>query len=274
MSNNSTPARARDDGRTVPAPYRVYDLGRELSTHVPHAPAHAPFLHRLQKMHGDVVDAYGMSAANDIITTGTHVGTHIDGFGHVSVDGCLFGGVPAADIQNRVTGFAGGMGMESVAPIVLRGVVADIPRSVGVGVLDPDYLVTAEDLERCLALQAVGVPENGALFIRTGWGQDWPDVAYDHGASPGPGEEAVSWAWERGARLFGSDTLVFERVPADGLPVHRSLLVERGAHIVEALDLELICADEAWAFLLVLSPLKLRGATGSPVRPVAILFDS
>jgi kynurenine formamidase len=107
-------------------------------------------------------------------------------------------------------------------------------------------------------------------LVRTGWGASWPQVEIDHDASPGPDEHAVRWAWTQGARLFGSDTIIFEHVPAAGLPVHRLLIFERGAHIVEALDLDEVCHDGVFEFLLVLAPLKLRGATGSPLRPVAI----
>jgi kynurenine formamidase len=228
---------------------RVFDLGRELSPDAPHHPSHAPMMHRLTKIHGDVVDAYGMSAANDIITMGTHVGTHIDGLGHIAVDGCISGGVEASGIQDRLKGFAPEFGIGAVPPIVRRAIVVDIPSLLGVDALAEDHVVTAAELQ---------------------WGSEWPDVELRHDCSPGPDEGAVRWAWDQGARLFGSDTIIFEHVPAEGLPVHRLLIGERGVHIIEAMELGGICAAEAWEFLLILAPLKLRGGTGSPLRPVAL----
>ncbi|TDB85129.1 cyclase family protein, partial [Micromonospora fluostatini] len=62
---------------------RVYDLGRRLTIGMPQSPNHPPFWHALPRRHGDAVRADGGSAANDIITMGTHVGTHIDAFSHV-----------------------------------------------------------------------------------------------------------------------------------------------------------------------------------------------
>lgn len=250
---------------------RVFDLGRELSPETPHHPNHAPVLHRLAKAHGDVVDDCGMSASNDIFTMGTHVGTHIDGIAHVSVDGRLAGGVEAGLVQNRLTGFEAEYGIGAVPPMVLPSVVIDVPRMLGVVALADDHEVTVDEVKRCLDGQGARIPDGGAFLVRTGWGRNWPDADPRQHRSPGPGEDAVKWAWDQGARLFASDTLVFEHVPSgNGLPVHRLLLAGHGAHIVEAMDLERICLAEAWEFVLVLAPLKLRGATGSPLRPVAI----
>jgi kynurenine formamidase len=76
-------------------------------------------------------------------------------------------------------------------------------------------------------------------------------------------------------RAAGSDTIAFERIPAGAghavLPVHRVLLVEHGIHIIETLALEELAASGAREFLFVLSPLKVVGGTGSPVRPLAVV---
>jgi kynurenine formamidase len=55
------------------------------------------------------------------------------------------------------------------------------------------------------------------------------------------------------------------------LPAHRVLLVEHGIHIIESLALEELATAGVHEFVFVLSPLKLVGATGSPVRPIAIV---
>ena len=72
--------------------------------------------------------------------------------------------------------------------------------------------------------------------------------------------------------------IAFERLaPGAGhalLPAHRVLLVESGIYIIETLDLEGAAAAGLTAFLFVLSPLRLVGATGSPVRPLAIVPGS
>ena len=62
----------------------------------------------------------------------------------------------------------------------------------------------------------------------------------------------------------------FEKLPDAGMPVHVHLLVENGIHIIECLNLEEVAAAGVAEFLFVALPLKLRGATASPIRPVAI----
>ena len=70
--------------------------------------------------------------------------------------------------------------------------------------------------------------------------------------------------------------MAFERIEAGRghalLPVHRVLLVEHGIHIIENLDLERLAAERCYEFLFVCLPLPFTGATGSPVRPVAVVI--
>ena len=92
---------------------------------------------------------------------------------------------------------------------------------------------------------------------------------------PGPDAGAALWLAERGIHVTGSDTIAYEWLaPGAGhghLPVHVTLLVDNGIHIIEVLDLEELAADGVHEFLFVCSPLKLVGATGSPVRPLALV---
>ena len=74
---------------------RVFDLGRPMFAGMPQSPNHPRFLHSVTRRHGDVVRADGGSAANDLLVTGTHVGTHIDALAHVSHQGLLHGGAEA-----------------------------------------------------------------------------------------------------------------------------------------------------------------------------------
>ena len=68
----------------------------------------------------------------------------------------------------------------------------------------------------------------------------------------------------------GADTVAFEKVPAPAMPAHVHLLVDSGVHIIECLNLEDLAADRVWEFAFVAAPMKIRGATGAPVRPLAL----
>ncbi len=78
------------------------------------------------------------------------------------------------------------------------------------------------------------------------------------------------WLSNHGIFAAGSDTVAFEHVPSN-MEVHVHLLVERGIHIIECLNLESLAEAGVKEFLFVALPLKIRGGTGSPIRPVAVV---
>ncbi|MEV7430831.1 MULTISPECIES: cyclase family protein [unclassified Nocardioides] len=259
----------------VQAGVEVVDLGRQLRVGMPQSPNHPAFWHTLPRRHGDMVRSDGSSAANDMITTGTHVGTHIDALAHVSFDGKMHGGVDA--VAAGVGGKYEELGVHTIAPMVRRGVLLDVAGHLGVEHCEGGYEITVADLEATSARQGVEVGEGDVVLIRSGWGSRFAEGApYVGGPSgvPGVGEAGAQWLADRRVHAAGADTIAFERLAPGGghalLPAHRVLLVEAGIYIVEALDLEGLAAT-GWAeFTFVLVPLNIYGATGSPVRPLAI----
>ena len=255
---------------------RVFDLAQAYEVGMPQSPNHPIYQHSLVRRHGDVVRSDGGSAANDWIVTGIHVGTHIDALCHVSQDGLLYERVDA-DSVTTAKGFTQ-FGIESVPPFIGRGVLLDIAALRGVEVLQPGEAVTANDLDAACARQGVSVNRGDAVLIGTGWAQHWSDRAtYEGqlGGAPGPDPTAAEWIIDHGVRLAGGETIAFEQiVPGSGhatLPVHRRLLVDEGINIVETLRLTELSAAKVSEFMLVVIPLKLTGATGSPVRPIAVV---
>jgi kynurenine formamidase len=69
----------------------------------------------------------------------------------------------------------------------------------------------------------------------------------------------------------GSDTAPFEFAPSPEMAVHVHLLVRSGIHIIECLNLEELAAAAVTEFLFVALPLKIRGGTGSPIRPYGLV---
>jgi kynurenine formamidase len=257
----------------------VHDLGRELRVGMPQSPNHPAFWHALPRRHGDMVRADGGSAANDMITMGTHVGTHIDAFAHVSHDGKLVDGSDAVE-AGRGGKFVE-LGAHTIAPMVRRGVLLDVPAALGDPVgCEAGYEITPADLEAAEKQQGTEVRAGDVVLVRSGWGRlfDDPDPSVYQGKStgvPGVSEAGAIWLADKHVHAVGADTIAFERLaPGAGhasLPAHRVLLVERGVYIIEALNLEGIAAAGVHEFLFVLSPLPLFGATGSPVRPLAVV---
>lgn len=261
-------------GRIATGGSTIYPLGRPMFNGMPQSPSHPPFRMALQRRHGDYVRADGGSAASEIIVTGGHVGTHIDALAHVSQDGKLHGGVDAFESQKG--GAFSNLGIDFVRPFWCRGVLLDVAETLGVDACEPGYEITPDDLAAAAGARVISPGD--VVLVRTGWAQRWEDPEAYFGLEtgvPGPGDEAAKWLASFGIRAAGSDTIAFEHVaPGAGhslLPVHRILLVEHGIHIIETLDLEGLARAKPLEFLFVMAPLKLVGATGSPVNPLAIV---
>ncbi|RXS88392.1 cyclase family protein [Streptomyces sp. TM32] len=254
----------------------LHDLAQPLEAGMPCSPNHPGFRLALQRRHGDMVRPDGSSAANEIIVTGGHVGTHIDALCHASFAGKLFGGHDAEQAQQG--GRFSVHGAETITPFLCRGVLLDVAAVHGVDTLPGGYPVTAADLELATERSGVRPGPGDVALVRTGWARNWTDpVAYlgaDSGV-PGITAEAAGWLADHAVRAAGGDTTAFEHIPAGAghrvLPVHRLLLVESGIHIIEHLNLETLAAADAAEFLFVLAPLKIVGGTGSPVRPLAVV---
>jgi kynurenine formamidase len=249
---------------------KVYDLAQPLFAGMPHFPTHPPFLRTLTKRHGELVLSNGASSAAEAITLGGHVGTHIDALSHFSCDGKLYGGIePVQSYSEGVTTH----GVDTIEPIFRRAALFDIARLEGVDFLPPDFVVTPEHLAACGVIPQKG----GIALIRTGWGIHWEDagrfITGGEGSAvrgPGPKRAGAEWLSRHGIYAAGSDTVAFEHVPSH-MEVHVHLLVERGIHIIECLNLEAVAAAGVKEFLFVALPLKIRGGTGSPIRPVAVV---
>jgi kynurenine formamidase len=253
---------------------RVYDLAHQLHTGIPHHPNHPPYSFTLTKQHGEVMYPEGVSAAAEMITTGGHVGTHMDGFAHVSRLGKIYGGHDIVENQS----YAGGVEVQSVhemAPVLAPGHLVDMPTLLG-RELTPDDGVSAEHLDAWFAGHPAPAPGT-VVLVRTGWDRHWVDNATFLGTStgaPGMSLSGARWLTDHGILASGTDTVAYEQQPAPTLPVHCHLLVDNGVPIMEAMHLAPLVEAKVWDFFFVAAPLPIRGGTGSPIRPLAFVTES
>jgi kynurenine formamidase len=140
------------------------------------------------------------------------------------------------------------------------------------------YAVTVDDLEAAAASEGVTCDPGDAILVRTGNGSGWSDPdAYLRG--PGMSAEASSWVVERRALAAGADNMAWDVIGRmdpklnTALPGHLILLARAGIYIIENLMLEELSQARVYRFTLLCLPLKIRGATGSPVRPVALVEE-
>ncbi len=207
-----------------------------------------------------------------VITELGQIGTQLDGFAHQMHGTSFYNCFQFADIMTR-TGFVK-LGVEHLGTLMTRGVLIDVAALKGVSQLPDSYVVTSDDLQQALARQQLALTPGDAILIYTGWGSMRGKNNGRYGAhSPGVGIAAGEWLVRQDPMLVASDSCCVEVRPSEAgmsLPVHSLLLIQHGILLLENLQLDALAASGAGEFALVVQPLKLKGATGSAVAPVAI----
>jgi kynurenine formamidase len=258
---------------------RLIELGHSFVAGMPTAPVHPGFQMLLTRRHGDRPRLDGGAGASEIIITGGHVGTHVDALAHTSQDGLLHGGIKVSEAERG--GSFSEHGAERIPPLLTRGVLLDVAKLHGRDHLEPGYGIGADDLEAAARQYGIIIGAGDAVLIRTGWARLWGSpAAYLGGAGgvPGVTVPAAEWLAERGIVATGADTAAYEQRPPSltigNLPVHRTLLVDAGIHIIENMNLELVAGEGRGSFTFIMAPLAIDGGTGSPVRPLAAVAES
>ena len=250
---------------------QVYDLEQPRFFGMPVYPSHKPgYFYALHRRHSDQTGTR-RTGASGMFTMMEHAGTHIDALCHQAFDGKLCGGIPVQEVETSA-GFSK-LGVEQVPPILARGVLLDV---AGPARLPELYSIPAQELEACAARQGVEIQKGDVLLVRTGFGAAWNDEALYLRAA-GISKSGTLWAAQRQVAAVGVDNMSWDAPgecdPETGVSLfaHAYLLAQKGIYILENLNLEQLAADRRYQFALFAAPLKLRGATGSPIRPLALV---
>jgi kynurenine formamidase len=220
---------------------------------------------------------------DDLVIVSTCAGTHIDAISHISYDGQLYGGRSKDTI--RATSGATWCGAEHLPNIVTRGILLDIPRTLGVDRLEEGHAVTADELDDALGRTGLTVEAGDVMCIRTGdirWYHDGDRDRYAKGVdwkTVGVGVSCVEWFHDRDVAGAFVDSNTYEVMPPESgnwddlLVVHMVQLRDMGLLQGQNWDFEALasdCADDGVCeFLLVAAPEPIVGATSAPVVPVA-----
>ncbi|MCZ7457087.1 cyclase family protein [Streptomyces sp. WMMC940] len=222
----------------------------------------------------------GLAFALDRFAMNVHgdADSHLDALCHVLFDGTLYNGVPAGSVTPEG---ATELGVDVVRDgVVGRGVLLDIPRLRGVSWLEPGDQVTAADLAAAEAAQGVHTGPGDVLLVRVGHRLRRRELGPWNAAEARAGlhPEAVEFLVDRRVAMLGSDgnsDTAPSTVEGVDFPVHVLTVHALGMHIMDYLQFEElapVCEQEGrWSFLCAVAPLRLPGATGSPVNPVAVL---
>ena len=221
----------------------------------------------------------GMGATNgigvnlELIGMTSHVSTHIDALGHIGIGDTLYGGASANESVSD-GGLSHG-GIEQTPPFITRAVLIDVAAYKGVDRLDAGYAIQAADLEGALQAQGVDVSEGIIVLIHTGSDDTFLNSPDAHAASsPGLSLDAARWLSRHRVVAVGADNHALEVQPGevDGVlfPVHQHLLVNQGIYIIENMKLDELAERRVFESTLIMLPTKFTGATGAPVRIIAL----
>lgn len=205
---------------------------------------------------------------DDAVLMSTHSGTHMDSLNHLGYGDKIFNGYEAS----RYLGNKGWTkaGADKIPPIITRGILIDVAAEKGVTVLPESYEITVEDLQRALSKQGTTLQQGDAVLIRTGRMTVWPDAKKFVPNEPGITRQSAAWLIDHGAILLGADNMGVEKFPMAPEGVHTYVFAERGVCLLELVWLEDLAKDKVYEFAFIAAPIKLRGATGSPTRPLAL----
>lgn len=205
--------------------------------------------------------------------------THLDALCHCVFRGRIYNGYLSEEHVGERGGDLGNVS-QMAQGVVTRGVLVDVPRSLGLPWLDPGTVITADDLESALEAQRLSLQPGDAVLVRTG-ARARKDAlgAWDpSNLSAGLGPDCMPVLSRGESALLGSDGDSDARpspVPGVFSPIHALALNAMGMPLIDNMlleDLAVVCADlERWEFLFVLAPLRIPGGTGSPVNPLAVL---
>ena len=226
---------------------------------------------------------HGLGGADDVIAMPLQCSTQWDGLGHIFDHGLAWNGRPAQDVVTSDGDLV--TGIEHLAsPLVSRGVLLDIGRVVGDGGELPDGFAITED-----HLTATGeahgptaaVGRGDIVLVRTGRlararREGWND--YAGGPAPGLSFSTAGWLHRTEIAAIATDTWGFEVRPNEFAnafqPLHQVVIPNVGLLIGEMWDLDALAddcaADGVYDFLLAAAPLKVTGAVGAPLNPLAV----
>jgi kynurenine formamidase len=255
--------------------FSVLDLSQPLFEGMPMHPADPPFLFKIDKTHEQTKKFFehGFAYSIELVTTSMHSGTHLDALCHMSKNGLLHGGRKAESLlDRRGNGKYRRLGIEEFKPRLFRSCLLDVALANGFEELPESYSISSKDIHRTAKMENISIENQDAIFLRTGYGKlylDNPDKYL--GSHPGLGKDGASALASLNPSIVGTDNLSFDSMPTKSYDAHVQILVKSGIYILKNLNLEDLAKERIYEFLLVVAPLNIPGATGSLVRPLAIV---
>lgn len=286
---------------------RTYELSHERSNTMPLSPFGAPLEHQFNPTTSLPGTRHAFNGEQVISGEPGAQGTQMDALGHFAYydeawDGegeppldsaRYYGGYTQSEVKPSAESPLLRLGIEKAPPIITTAVLLDARAHLGGGEpLEPGQLVTAANIEAMIKAQGLGwrgILPGDVVYIHTGWSENWtdPDEAKRYYMmGPGLAEDGAKYLEERNVVLVALDNpftdavaegqLQGEAAPPQGMDrglpfvIHHHNLTQAGIHQIQNARLAELASDKVWTSCTIILPLRSRGQSGSPVRPVAV----
>lgn len=308
MANTLGPATWQRCAQQMAAPNaKSYELSFPRSNTMPQSPFGTPLRDVYKPTVGIPGTRHAFNGEETVSGEPGAQGTQMDALGHFAVlpqpwdgkggfpsDGATYyGGFTQKDVKPTPDSPLLKLGIDKVPPIVTTAVLLDAKTHLGGGkALAAGQAVTAKDIEAMLKAQELdgrGLLPGDVLYIYTGWGDGWTDPDADksyYTKGPGLAYDAAKYIEEKAVVLVALDNPFTDPVaegalqgkagPPEGTPpglpfaIHHNNLVQAGIHNIQNANLGELAKDRVWLSCAMILPLRSKGGSGSPVRPVAI----
>lgn len=282
---------------------RIYELSHERSNDMTQSPFGVPLVYEYRPTVGIPGTLHAFNGEQIASGEPGAQGTQMDALGHFAFldepwsgegdfpadQARYYGGFSQSEVKPTPDSPLLKLGMEKVPPIITSAVLLDARAHLGNGErLAAGQLIRAADIEAMLEAQGLGwrgLLPGDVLYIYTGWSDLWESDEY-YTKGPGLAYDAAKFLEEKQIVLVALDNPFTD--PAndgqlsgaagppegtpDGLPfvIHHHNLTQAGIHQIQNMKLAELAADEVWTSCTMILPLRSKGNSGSPVRPVAI----
>lgn len=283
---------------------QVYELSHLRSNDMPSSPWAAPIQYEYSPTDGVPHSLVAHHPGTKIIGVSGAQGTQMDAFGHWGYLEEVWNG--EGEYPSHKVKYYGGftedqvkpsrespllkLGIDKAPPIITSAVLLDAKAHLGKGeAMRAGQQIHGKDIEDMLEAQGLawrGLLPGDVLYIYTGWSDHWSEEFYYHGG-PGLSFDAAEYLKAKMVVLVALDNPFTDAVnlgqltgkaepppgtPAHvgGAPVHHQNLAYSGIHQIQNMALGRMAADKVWTSCTIILPIKVVGAAGAPVSPVAI----
>jgi kynurenine formamidase len=283
---------------------QVYELSHLRTNDMPSSPWAAPIQYEYSPTGGVPHSLIAHHPGTKVIGVSGAQGTQMDAFGHWGYldeiwDGeekypsdkvKYYGGYTEAQVKPTPDSPLQKLGIDKAPPIITSAVLLDAKTHLGKGeAMKAGQQIHGKDIENMLEAQGLkwrGLLPGDVLYIYTGWSDHWQEDFYYHGG-PGLSFDAAQYLKTKMVVLVALDNPFTDAINigqfageaepppgtpsyVGGAPVHHQNLAYSGIHQIQNIALAQMAADKVWTSCTIILPIKVVGAAGAPVSPVAI----